>query len=308
MPKPLAVTEPTSLNTGYVGSFAGMLIDLLRRALILYEFAGWVFTLSWWLLNMKIERFFPSAALMPFVREFLIIESDLETGNNLLPDTSIVMAFRYMGNVQNEEGEKKEALPAGAITGLRRSARRLYYSRETANLLVVFKEGGTTAFSRIPAHELFGLTISSENLFLSVELNEMLERLAEAQTNRDRVDIVEAFLLRKLTNTKPVRLIDNAIQLIKAQSGIIRMKDLAVSLHISQDAFEKRFRTLIGSTPKQYASIIRLRNLIGKYPSYASLTEASYEAGYFDQSHFIKEFRLFTGRAPRDFFKSSVYW
>jgi len=257
---------------------------------------------------MKFEKFFPSTALMPFVREFLIIESDLETGNNLLPDTSIVMAFRYRGNVQNEEGEKKEAIPASAITGLRRSARRLHYSKATANLLVVFNEGGTAAFSRIPAHELFGLTISSENLFLSAELSEILERLAEAKTNRDRVDIVEAFLRRKLTNTQPVALISNAIQLIKQQSGIIRIRDLAISLNISQDAFEKRFRTLIGSTPKQYASIIRLRNLIGKYPSYSSLTEASYEAGYFDQSHFIKEFRLFTGRAPKDFFKSSVYW
>jgi AraC-like DNA-binding protein len=257
---------------------------------------------------MKIEKFFPSVALMPFVKEFLIIESDLETGSNLLPDTSIVMAFRFMGNVQNEEGEKKEAIPANAITGLRRSARRLFYSRATANLLVVFNEGGTAAFSRIPAHELFGLTISSENLFRSAELNEILERLAEARSNRDRVDVVEAFLRRKLTNTQPVALISNAIQLIKQQSGIIRIRDLAISLHISQDAFEKRFRTLIGSTPKQYASIIRLRNLIGKYPSYHSLTEASYEAGYFDQSHFIKEFRLFTGRAPKDFFKSTVYW
>ncbi len=257
---------------------------------------------------MKIEKFFPSPALMPFVKEFLIIESDLETGNNLLPDTSIVMAFRYRGSVQNVEGETREAIPASAITGLRRSARRLHYSKATANLLVVFNEGGTAAFSRIPAHELFGLTVSSENLFRSAELNEILERLAEAKTNSDRVDIVETFLLRKLIDTKPVCLIDNAIQLIKARSGIIRMKDLVVSLHISQDAFEKRFRTLIGSTPKQYASIIRLRNLIGKYPSYSSLTEASYEAGYFDQSHFIKEFRLFTGRAPKDFFKSSVYW
>jgi AraC-like DNA-binding protein len=206
------------------------------------------------------------------------------------------------------EGDRKEAIPASAISGLRRSARRLYYSKATANLLVVFNEGGTTAFSRIPAHELFGLIIPTENLFLSAELNEILERMAEAKTNRDRVDIVEAFLLRRLTNTNLVPLIGNAIQLIKAQSGIIRIKDLAIALHISQDAFEKRFRTLIGSTPKQYASIIRLRNLIGKYPSYSSLTEASYEAGYFDQSHFIKDFRLFTGQAPKDFFKSSVYW
>src|SRR6267142_4422226 len=147
---------------------------------------------------MKFEKCFPSVALMPFVREFLIIESDLETGNNLLPDTSIVMAFRYMGNVQNEEGERKEAIPASAITGLRRSARRLFYSKATANLLVVFNEGGTAAFSTIPAHELFGLTISSDNLFLSAELNEILERLAEAKTNRDRIDIVEGFFQRRL--------------------------------------------------------------------------------------------------------------
>lgn len=257
---------------------------------------------------MTIEKFFPSAALMPFIREFIIIESDLETGSKIIPDTSIVMAFRYRGNVLKMEGEKKETIPAGAISGLRRSARLLYYSKETANLLVVFNETGIAAFSNIPAHELFGLMISSENLFHSTGLNEILERLAEAKTNRDRIDMMEAFFLRKLTNRKPEPLIGNAIHLIKKQSGIIRIRDLATSLHISQDAFEKRFRILVGSTPKQYASIIRLRNLIRRYPSYSSLTEASYEAGYFDQSHFIKDFRLFTGQVPKDFFKSSQFW
>jgi AraC-like DNA-binding protein len=210
--------------------------------------------------------------------------------------------------VLNTEGDSKEIIPASVVTGLRRSARLLCYAEKTANLLAVFHEGGIAAFSRIPAHELFGLSISAENLFLSAELDQVLERLAEEKTNRDRINFIEAFLFGKLTGRKPDALTGKAIQLIKGQSGMIRIKDLATSLNISLDAFEKRFRTVVGSTPKQYASIIRFRSLIRKFPSYSSFTEASYEAGYFDQSHFIKDFRLFTGQAPKDFFKSSRYW
>jgi AraC-like DNA-binding protein len=255
---------------------------------------------------MKVEKFFPAAALMPFVKEFIIIDSDAETGNRIIPDTAIVMAFRYRGRVAG--GEAKEILPSGAISGLRRSARLIHYSKEAANLLVVLNELGITAFSRIPAHELFELSIPAENLFASSQLNEILERLAGADTNRSRIDLMEAFLLGRLIAGKQDPLIGHAIQLIRRQDGIIPIRDLSLSLHISQDAFEKRFRAQVGSTPKQYASIVRLRNLIKKYAASSSLTKVSYEAGYFDQSHFIKDFRLFTGQSPKDFFKSSRYW
>jgi AraC-like DNA-binding protein len=257
---------------------------------------------------MKLERFLPSTPLIPFIREFLLIESDGEAGNKIIPDTSLVMAFRYRGSVQTKIGEEKEVLPASVITGLRKSSRMVYYSRDTSNLLVVFKEGGITALSGLPAHELFGLSVSSDNLFQPAGLQEVLERLAEAAHNRERIGLIEAFLLKNLIHRKQDLLMENAVRLIQQNSGLIRIKDLATSLHISQDPFEKRFRTLVGSTPKQYASIIRLRNLIKNYPSYSSLTAASYEAGYFDQSHFIKDFRQFTGETPKDFFQSARYW
>lgn len=257
---------------------------------------------------MNVQRFHPSPVLMPFIREFITIESDLGMDSNILPDTSMMMAFRYKGKVHNIEGEKTETLSSAAISGLRRSYRLVHYSREAANLLVAFKESGLAAFSKLPAHELFQLTISAENLFSTTRLNEILQRLAEAKTNKARIDNIEGFLLQHLTTNKPDPLVGEAIRSIKQQNGIVRIKDLASSLHISQDPFEKRFRARVGTTPKQYASIIRLRNIIQTYPTYSSLTEASYEAGYFDQSHFIKDFRLFTGLTPKDFFKSSQYW
>lgn len=257
---------------------------------------------------MNIQRFHPTPALAPFIREYIIIESDLGTDSNILPDTSLVMAFRYKGNVQRMEGENAETLPPTVISGLRRSHRLMQYSRETANLLVVFKEGGLAAFSAIPANEFFDLTIPSDNIFPAVPLNEVLQCMTEAANNKTRVGHIETFLLQHLTTNKPDILIEKAIQMIRQHNGIVKIRDLAVSLHISQDPFEKRFRAQVGSTPKQYASIIRLRKLIDTFSTYASLTEAAYEAGYFDQSHFIKDFRLFTGQTPKDFFRSSQYW
>jgi AraC-like DNA-binding protein len=199
-------------------------------------------------------------------------------------------------------------LPSMAISGLRKSARMVSYAKTTSNLLVVFKENGLAAFSKIPANELFGYSISMYHIFPSSDLEEVSEQLHRAITNPKRIAVIESFLLKQRINHKHDLVVETAVDVIKKQNGIIRIKDLADSLAISQDPFEKRFRSIVGSTPKQFAKIIRLKNLIRKYPDIASLTEASYDAGYFDQSHFIKDFRLFTGKAPKEFFSTTKFW
>src|SRR5579872_2463673 len=257
---------------------------------------------------MNVEKFLPEPILTPYIKEFLIIESDQEFDNTLIPDVSIVLSFRFRGIVLGVDADSEDAFPSIAISGLRKTARHIRYAGGSANFLVVFREGGLAAFSRVGAHELFGLSVPAENLFPVTDLMGVTERLAEAANNSERTSIVNGYLIRKLTGPKPDPEVDQAIQWIKTQSGIVRIKDLVSALYISQDAFEKRFRMRIGATPRQYASVIRLRQLLKKYPSLSSLTEASYEAGYFDQSHFIKDFRLFTGQSPSDFFKNSRYW
>ncbi len=257
---------------------------------------------------MQIVRFHPSAALSPFVKELIIIQSDLATDSQTIPDTSMVMSFRYAGRVEQIQGDKRESIPAAVVSGLRRTPRTFHYSKAAANLLVILRESGFSAFTKIPAHEIFGQTIVSENLFYPHEVAEILELLSEARTNLQRIAIMEAFLEDRIANHKTDLVVAHAIRLIKEQRGTGRMKDLTRALNISQDPFEKRFRALVGSTPKQYASVIRLRDVISRYPSFSTLTEASLDAGYFDQSHFIRDFKLFTGQPPKEFFKSGRYW
>jgi methylphosphotriester-DNA--protein-cysteine methyltransferase len=131
--------------------------------------------------------------------------------------------------------------------------------------------------------------------------------LAEATNNTTRVSIVERFLLSEMKDHSD-SLVLNAMQKIKSSGGNLRIKELLSSLPISVDPFEKRFRRLVGASPKQFSAIVRFRNLIMNHSPAESLTDTAHTAGYFDQAHFIKDFKSFTGQTPQDFFRSSSYW
>jgi AraC-like DNA-binding protein len=64
----------------------------------------------------------------------------------------------------------------------------------------------------------------------------------------------------------------------------------------------------VGTSPKQFAAIVRLRNLIDQYSGVDTLTDVAHKAGYFDQSHFIKDFQSFTGKTPKQFFAAPPQW
>jgi AraC-like DNA-binding protein len=253
---------------------------------------------------MRIEQYIPVATLQPFIKSFMIIESEYAVQNNILPDTAVVMAFRLRGMVaENNHG----VLPAAVLGGLRKTSRSLNYSSNTANLLIVFREDGAAAFFKEPMHELFGGSASLDNFVRRQLLQDISEQLTAAANNQACVDIIQRFLLSIHRQTKPDLLVQEAVKSIRRAGGNLRIKELLGDLHISQDAFEKRFRKTTGASPKQFASIVRLRGLISRADA-GTLTELAYGAGYFDQAHFIKDFRSFTGQTPREFYRSAIYW
>lgn len=257
---------------------------------------------------MKIERYIPADILKPFIKTFMIIESESGMVSNILPDTSLVLAFRFKGAVTTMAAGQQGVLPPAVISGIRRSSRSMAYAKDTANLLVIFHEAGAAAFFKEPLHELSDLSLSLDMLMNGRQVADIDEQLVAARSNEQRIRIVESWMISKLKTPAPDMLVQHAIQQIQRSHGAVRIKDLAGSLYISQDAFEKRFRRQAGASPKQFSSIVRFRHLIDGYPQAASLTDAALTAGYFDQAHFIKDFKAFTGKTPQDFFREVVHW
>ncbi|WP_316812734.1 helix-turn-helix transcriptional regulator [Pedobacter heparinus] len=254
------------------------------------------------------KTYTPTVLLRPFIKAYKIIESGDERINRVVPNTSFALAFRYRGQISYITETGKTALPAATFSGLRKSVRLISYAAQTAALIVQFEETGVTAFFRQPLHALFEESISLDNFFPPSEISIVEEGLTEATTDLTKIAIVEQFLYSKLRHSKPDKLVSEAIARIHSNHGIIKIKDLAQSLCISNDAFEKRFRKVVGATPKQFSSIVKIKTIIDQNPALSTFTEVALEHGYYDQPHFNKDFKLFTGQTPTEFFKSGLYW
>jgi len=257
---------------------------------------------------MNIEVHIPTESLRPFIKTYLIIESQEELVNRVLPDTSLVIAFRFKGQVNYIIENNANALPTSAISGLRKSVRFINYKTDTSTILILFKEARATAFFKEPLHELFEDSVSLDNFVTQQKISNIEEQLAGAKNNHQRVAIVEAFLLSNLNSHNTDKLIVNAIQRIYSTNGIIKIKELTDTFYISQDAFEKRFRKAVGTSPKQFASIIRMKSIINLRKPSKNLSDIAFDGEYFDQSHFNKDFKRFTGQTPTEFFKAPSFW
>lgn len=257
---------------------------------------------------MNVQVFLPSERLRPFISTFMIIESKDGMLNTILPDIHMTMAFCFKGKVLYKENNGLQASPPAAITGLRKTARLLQYEKGTATLLVKFTEAGAMAFLPAPPSALFDHTVALEQVIPHHKAVALCEQLAEAEHHLQRIALVESTLIALLNGRYPDPLVQAAMDAIKLSAGSIRIRELATSLYISQDPFEKRFRQATGTSPKHFAEIVRLRSLIKDASSFRNLGSAAHAFGFFDQAHFIRSFKAFTGQTPKVFFQTARYW
>jgi AraC-like DNA-binding protein len=252
---------------------------------------------------MKFETYIPCDLLKPFIRSFTIQESAEASTYKVLPDTGVVIGFQYKGSLSRLDDGAESPLSISGISGLSDHSRTFRNSPDIGTILVLFKEAGAAPFFKQPIHELFRESVSLDNFMLRSELLFLEEQLAEATADAKRISAVEQFLIKRMSAAEPDKLVLAALAIIHKTRGDIRIKDLLDQLHISQSPLEKRFRQAVGTSPKKFASIVRMKNIIKQYNPANSLTDLAYEGGFYDQAHFIKEFKTFTGDTPEKFFR-----
>ncbi len=250
---------------------------------------------------MKFDKHYPTPQLTPYIKYFVVSENAVENEYKVFPSSGLVIGFQYKGQLSNLKDNTEIKLTKSGITGITDGYSVFKNSADIGTILVYFTEIGFTHFASHPAHELFNLSLSLDDIFDKKSIIKVEEKLAIANTDKLRIKIVEEFLLLQLKDIKTDKLIVEAVKLIYQSNGTIRIKELNEKLFISQSPFEKRFRKVVGTTAKKFASIIRFHSVLENLNEAKTLTEICYENNFFDQAHFIKDFKQFTGDTPENF-------
>lgn len=232
---------------------------------------------------------------------FVISESTHAAQYRVFPSTGLVMGFQYRGSLSMLTSGQETPLATAGITGISDRYQSFANSANTGTVLVYFTESGFAHFARNPVHELFNQSLALEALFDRYEVERLEEQLSNATNDVLRIQAVERFLMKQLRQNASDELVGEAVKRIYAAKGNVRIGKLSEQLYTSQSPLEKRFRKCVGTTPKKFASIVRFNALLNELNSEKSLTDLCYAYQFFDQAHFIKDFRKYTGTTPDEF-------
>ena len=160
----------------------------------------------------------------------------------------------------------------------------------------------------LPLHELAERQVPLESI-----LDEpfLAERLHDAETWDERFRLLDDVLATRLAESDPPppEIAWAWTQLVETD-GAVRIGDLARELGWSRKRIVARFREAVGLPPKRAARLLRFEraralaeSAMQPGPDWAWIAR---EAGYYDQSHLINDFRAVTGRTPETFFQDSI--
>ncbi len=244
----------------------------------------------------------PSPFLQPYVKQYAISETVDAQQYNVLPEMGLVMGFQFYGSLSLIEKAEILALAPSGITGFSSSFKTFKNTTKTGSLLIYFTETGASHFFKIPLHELFSKSLPLDGLVFRSLCSTLEEQLAETTTDAEKIALAEHFLRSQYYHDYIDPLVMQAVNLIKTTKGKLKIHELTNKLNTSQSPLEKRFRRVVGATPKKFSSVIRLISLLETTQSYNTLMDSAEMAGYYDQAHFIKDFKSFTGTTPEKFF------
>jgi AraC-like DNA-binding protein len=155
-----------------------------------------------------------------------------------------------------------------------------------------------------PLNLLANQILKPDELSISV-LQELYEQIYEAKSDESRIKLLNRFFLKRLLSASlPDSLINQALQIILTQQGNIRIDALTEHLDIHYKTLERKFKTYVGLSPKTFARIVRFKNTYKKFHAIAHQDPSFFlDLGYYDQNHFIKDFKYFLHTTPSKYYR-----
>ncbi|MEJ7821362.1 MAG: helix-turn-helix domain-containing protein [Chitinophagaceae bacterium] len=256
---------------------------------------------------MYSKIYIPHPALQEFVISIIAFDGVLPGGTDEVvtpypptPHQSIIFYGNHPIKMQKEGWDHFDLQPSMVVIGPQYTRVNLIVRKRLKAVRVDFHPGGLYRLLGIPMTHLFDEGFDALDI-LGNEMNTINSQLLHAADNDTSKEIVEKFLLKNCNQLKDLLPFDMAIRELMQKDGNIPIEKIASLACLSLRQFERKCLERIGMPPKSFARIARFSKAYRLKESQPDLTWTSiaYDAGYFDQMHFIRDFKEFAGVTPR---------
>jgi AraC-like DNA-binding protein len=254
----------------------------------------------------------PGPDLSLFIRCYWTLDAPKETKphkQRIIPDGCVEMIFHY-GDLYKQYLEDGSSIlqPRCFVFGQVTRPLDIEPTGKTGIFAVRFNPDGFIPFATKPLGTMENKAVALAELFGNDGL--LLEsNILAAKTTDERVKIVEMFLNGRVGSAESIdRIIKTTIAAMFTLNGQLSVSEISKEMNVNRRQLQRRFSLVIGLSPKQLSKIIRLQAVIKLLMSdeQGSLTDIAYEGNYYDQAHFIKDFKEFTGVSPKQFYSGQL--
>lgn len=255
---------------------------------------------------MRYQQILPISALQNYIRFFWVLENTcanpIQTHFKIIPDGNPGLVFQNNSTFLDCYHQK---LPNTFLYG-----QSTQHAEQTSigpfkSIGVYFQPDAISTIFGIHAAEL---TDQLQDLALITGIN-LGEQLLNAVSIAQSIDVLSAFFISliKKNKRKENNKVKYCLSKIQAAKGNVVLKDFPRELYISESNFERSFKQTVGISPKLYTRITRFQASLNQLRSrqYQQLSDIAFENNYADQSHFIREFKSFTGMIPHYFHRQT---
>ncbi|UII23841.1 helix-turn-helix domain-containing protein [Fulvivirga ligni] len=248
----------------------------------------------------------PPQRLARYVRMFWVYEINFLQPEPYIyrsvADGGAEILFHYKGPFDEINADRKTRCDRALVHAQTKKFHRFDTEGNFGIFGVYLHPPALAAIFNLPSDELSDEMVNLQTL-LGAEGEELTDRIMNARTNEDRVSLLTQFLEKKLLPLQcSSHYIHDAVNHMVRAQGQINVKDMADRYCLSLRQFERKFKACSGFSPKVYSRILRFNEALNSFGRINSLTELAHDCGYYDQSHFIKDFKEFSGYDPSTYF------
>lgn len=251
----------------------------------------------------------PHPLLRPFIAKMWVFESSgrlPELDKKLIvPNANFKLALTYRNGLVARVADKTfiQSENQISLTGLVDAPVNLNPKEDvqTGTIVIEFNPAGAYRLFHLSYTEVKNQIVQLADL-IGKRAEELQSRLAEADTLDMKLSLLQQFLIRQLERGREDQIYDYCISRITGTQGLLSVAKLERETGYSARWLHSKFSERLGTGPKNFADIIRFKEFYQVYstaPDPLSIKGHIYHF-YYDQSHFIRAFKKFTGHTPTD--------